>query len=45
YLGANTYNKVKKALASDAELEKKYDILMEEMAKDNKVEEVVEDGK
>ena len=37
YLGAATYNKVKKALAADAELKAKYDSLIEEMAKDNEV--------
>lgn len=37
YLGAATYNKVKKALAADAELKVKYDSLIEEMAKDNQV--------
>jgi hypothetical protein len=37
YLGAATYNKVKKALAADATLKAKYDSLMEEMAKDNDV--------
>lgn len=37
YLGAATYNKVKKALAADATLKAKYDSLMEEMAKDNEV--------
>lgn len=35
YVGAATYNKVKKALASDSELKGKYDSLMTEMAKDN----------
>lgn len=35
YVGAATYNKVKKALASDPELKGKYDSLMTEMAKDN----------
>lgn len=35
YVGAATYNKVKKALASDPELKVKYDSLMTEMAKDN----------
>jgi hypothetical protein len=37
YLGAATYNKVKKALAADATLKAKYDSLIEEMAKDNEV--------
>ncbi len=37
YLGAATYNKVKKALAADAALKAKYDSLIEEMAKDNEV--------
>lgn len=37
YLGAATYNKVKKALAADATLKTKYDSLIEEMAKDNEV--------
>jgi hypothetical protein len=36
-LGGATYNKVKKALAADAELKAKYDSLIEEMAKDNEV--------
>ncbi|MBL7872317.1 MAG: hypothetical protein JNM78_11935 [Cyclobacteriaceae bacterium] len=36
-LGGAAYNKVKKALASDAALKAKYDALMEEMAKDNGV--------
>ncbi len=45
YLGAATYNKVKKALVSDAVLKQKYDSLIEEMAKDNKVEEEVSEGK
>ena len=35
YVGAATFNKVKKALASDAELKSKYDSLMAELAKDN----------
>jgi phage-related protein len=35
YVGAATFNKVKKALASDAELKTKYDSLMVELAKDN----------
>lgn len=35
YVGAATFNKVKKALASDAELKTKYDTLLAEMAKDN----------
>lgn len=35
YVGAATFNKVKKALASDAELKAKYDSLMEELKKDN----------
>jgi hypothetical protein len=35
YVGAATFNKVKKALASDAELKTKYDSLLAEMAKDN----------
>ncbi len=35
YVGAATYNKVKKALSSDPELKGKYDSLMTEMAKDN----------
>lgn len=35
YVGAATFNKVKKALASDAELKSKYDSLMTELAKDN----------
>lgn len=43
YLGAATYNKVKKALAADAELKVKYDSLIEEMAKDNQVS-VEEEG-
>jgi hypothetical protein len=34
-LGAATYNKVKKALASDAALKQKYDALIQELAKDN----------
>ena len=38
-LGGTTYNKVKKALAADAELKQKYDVLIEELAKDNKTEE------
>jgi hypothetical protein len=36
-LGGATRNKVKKALAADAELKAKYDSLIEEMAKDNEV--------
>ncbi len=35
YVGAATYNKVKKALTTDAELKSKYDLLLAEMAKDN----------
>jgi predicted nucleic acid-binding Zn-ribbon protein len=35
YVGAAVYNKVKKALASDAQLKEKYDALMSELAKDN----------
>jgi hypothetical protein len=35
YVGAAVYNKVKKALASDADLKTKYDSLMTELAKDN----------
>jgi Ca2+-binding EF-hand superfamily protein len=35
YVGAATFNKVKKALASDAELKTKYDTLLAEMSKDN----------
>jgi hypothetical protein len=35
YVGAATFNKVKKALTSDAELKSKYDTLMAELAKDN----------
>ncbi len=35
YVGAATFNKVKKALASDAELKTKFDNLMEELKKDN----------
>lgn len=35
YVGAATYNKVKKALAADAALKGKYDALMAELAKDN----------
>lgn len=35
YVGVATFNKVKKALASDAELKTKYDTLLAEMAKDN----------
>lgn len=35
YVGAATFNKVKKALTSDAELKGKYESLMEELKKDN----------
>ncbi len=35
YVGAATFNKVKKALAADAELKGKYDVMISEMAKDN----------
>jgi ABC-type ATPase with predicted acetyltransferase domain len=35
FVGAAVYNKVKKALASDAALKEKYDALMSELAKDN----------
>lgn len=35
YVGAATFNKVKKALVSDAELKGKYESLMEELKKDN----------
>ncbi len=35
YVGAATFNKVKKALAADTELKGKYDALLTEMAKDN----------
>lgn len=35
YVGAATFNKVKKALASDTALKAKYDSLMEELKKDN----------
>lgn len=35
YVGAATFNKVKKALAADAELKGKYDAMISEMAKDN----------
>ncbi len=35
YIGAATYNKVKKALGSDVELKNKYDSLITELAKDN----------
>jgi len=35
YVGVATFNKVKKALAADAELKSKYDALLSEMAKDN----------
>jgi len=35
YVGASTFNKVKKALAADAELKTRYDVLLAEMAKDN----------
>jgi Ca2+-binding EF-hand superfamily protein len=41
-LGAATYNKVKKALATDTTLKQKYDSLIEEMEKDNKVEKETE---
>lgn len=35
YVGAATFNKVKKALASNTDLKSKYDSLMEELKKDN----------
>lgn len=35
YVGAATFNKVKKALAADAQLKGRYDSLMTELAKDN----------
>ncbi|MCW5909734.1 MAG: hypothetical protein KIT62_01610 [Cyclobacteriaceae bacterium] len=35
YVGAATFNKVRKALSTDAELKSKYDALMSELAKDN----------
>lgn len=35
YVGASTFNKVRKALSTDAELKSKYDALMAELAKDN----------
>jgi hypothetical protein len=35
YVGAATFNKVKKALAADPELKTKYDSLMTELKKDN----------
>ena len=35
YVGAAVYNKVRKALAADAELKSKYDALLAELAKDN----------
>lgn len=35
YVGAATFNKVKKALTADAELKNRYDLLMAELAKDN----------
>ncbi|QLH32624.1 MAG: hypothetical protein HWD62_09500 [Cyclobacteriaceae bacterium] len=35
YVGASTFNKVRKALSADAELKSKYDALMAELAKDN----------
>ncbi len=35
YVGAATFNKVKKALGSDAELKSKYERLMDELKKDN----------
>lgn len=35
YVGAATFNKVKKALATDVELKGRYDSLMSELAKDN----------
>lgn len=45
YLGAATYNKVKKALSADPELKKQYDALLAEMEKDNQVEEAATGGK
>jgi Ca2+-binding EF-hand superfamily protein len=45
YLGAATYNKVKKALSTNPELKKQYDALISEMEKDNQVEEVATGGK
>lgn len=42
YLGASTYNKVKKALSTDPELKKQYDALISEMEKDN--EQIVSEG-
>ncbi|MBL7876862.1 MAG: hypothetical protein JNL53_14435 [Cyclobacteriaceae bacterium] len=42
YLGASTYNKVKKALSTDPELRKQYDALISEMEKDN--EQVISEG-
>jgi phage-related protein len=35
YVGAATFNKVKKALIADASLKSRYDLLMIELAKDN----------
>ncbi len=35
YVGASTFNKVRKALSTDTELKSKYDALMAELAKDN----------
>lgn len=35
YVGAAVYNKVRKALAADAELKSKYDAMLAELAKDN----------
>jgi hypothetical protein len=35
YVGAATFNKVKKALAADTELKGRYDAMLAEMAKDN----------
>ncbi|GIL22644.1 MAG: hypothetical protein BroJett042_11570 [Bacteroidota bacterium] len=35
YVGASTFNKVRKALSTDAELKSKYDALMAELVKDN----------
>ncbi len=37
YVGVSVFNKVKKALAADAELKTKYDSLMDELKKDNPV--------
>jgi hypothetical protein len=37
YVGATAFNKVKKALASDADLKTKYQSIMDELAKDNVV--------